>query len=145
MSLHPLRVRRFRDRRRERAPEPLRRNFRGVRLENPHLRLDDLGERPEADSIAVRKGPPPAPRDRLPLCLDDGTELAHEPALADPRHSNQGDKLRAALAPNACERAAKQPELLRATDEQRLRKLNPVARSHARFERLPDTDRLRLA
>ena len=27
----------------------------GVGLENPGLRLDDLGERPEADALAVRK------------------------------------------------------------------------------------------
>ena len=76
-----------------------------VGLEDPGLRLDDLAERPERDSLAVRKRTPLTPDDELGIVVDDAKSSRHEPRLLPiPGHADERDELRLALGPSACQR-----------------------------------------
>jgi hypothetical protein len=68
-----------------------------VGLEDPGLRLDDLAERPERDSLAVREGSALAPGDEVRAALDVAEKRPDEPALADSGHAHERDELRRAL------------------------------------------------
>ena len=64
-----------------------------IGLQDPGLGLHDLAQRPEADSVPVRKAPPLAPGNELGELIDVTGELAHEPRLAEPRLSDDRDEL----------------------------------------------------
>ena len=73
-----------------------------VALEDARVRLDDLAERPERDSVAVRAGSVPAASGRAPC---DGRRRARSSAtcrrLADARLADDGDELHRAVANGA--------------------------------------------
>ena len=68
-----------------------------VALEDPGLGFHDLGQRPEADALAVGQALPLEPAEQLRLLLEGSEELENEPALADPRHADERDELRLTL------------------------------------------------
>jgi len=67
---------------------------RRVRLENSRLGLDDLAERPEGDSLAVRQRTALSPGNQLRVGRDVVEELEYEAALADARHADERHELR---------------------------------------------------
>ena len=125
----------------------LRRDLCGrVLLDDAHLRLDDLAERPERDAVPVGETASLAPRDELGLGIDDPLELVHEAALTDPGNAYKGQEVRCALIAGARKRIADEPKLARAPDELRARLVGHVdAEPRMGGPRLPDRDRLRLA
>ncbi len=84
---------------RRRRHQLLRGGMGRVRLEDTRLRLDDLAERPEGHTLAIRERAALPPRNQLVVAVDDPAELVQEPALADPGYADQRDELcRAFLA-----------------------------------------------
>ena len=77
--------------------------LRWVALEDAGLRLDDLGERPERNPIAVRERASLPPRDEVSGRVDSAKELEDNSALADSGHADECDELRRALRAHACQ------------------------------------------
>src|SRR5207253_933316 len=75
-----------------------------VALEDSRLRLNDLGQRPEAAALAVRRAAPLEPAEELRLLLERSEELEGEPALADSRYADERDELRLPLLAHAGDR-----------------------------------------
>ena len=128
--------------RRRRAPRRrcvifARRALGWILLVDSGLRLDDLAERPERDSVAVREAATLAPGDQLGVGLDDPRELEDEATLADPRHADERDELRCPLvARHGVERVPHDAELALAADELPACLVRDVhAESRARLER----------
>ena len=106
------------------------------------LRLDDLPERPERDSVAVGQTAALAPGDELGVVLDDPEELVHEAALPDSGNADDGHELRRARGANATEGVAQDSELLIAADEVGTSLVRDVdATTSPRLGRAPDRDR----
>ena len=120
-----------------------------VGLEDACLRLDHLGERPEADALAVGKRAALAPEDELGVLLaafDRGHQLTDEAALPDAGDADERDELGRFLKSRARERALQQLELAFAADELGGALLSEVdAETGARLYDLPDGDRLLLS
>ena len=132
------------DRARDRLPEPVAGSRRIVLLEDPRLRLDDLGQRPERGAVAVRETTALTPADHVRLGIDDPPHLVDQPALADTGHADDGDELRDPLVPRSTERVTQQAELDLATDEPRPGIVRDVeAEARACVDDLPDRDRVR--
>ncbi len=121
----------------------LRRDLlRCVLLEDAGLRLDDLAERPQRDSVAVGEAAPLAPGDELGVGVDDALELVDEAALADPRDADEREELRRALVARPLERVPDDAELALAADELRARLVRDVdAEARVRRDGRPDADR----
>ena len=75
--------------------------------------LQDLGERPVGDAVAVGEAAP----DEDPRALEPREQLAHEPALADAGVAVDRDELRALLGDHALLQREQQVELALAADE----------------------------
>ena len=119
---------------------------RRVLLDDAGLRLDDLRERPERDSVAVGEAAALTPGDELGVGVGDPRQLVHEAALADPRHADEREELRRSLVTCALEGVADDAELALAADKLRARLVRDVdAEARVRCLRLPHGDRLRLA
>jgi hypothetical protein len=58
-----------------------------------------------------------APDGQLRVGLDGLQQLPHQPALADPRHADQGDELHRLLAADAGQRGPEQLDLALAADQ----------------------------
>ena len=115
----------------------------GIAVEDLDLRLDDLGERPERDRLAVGKSAAAAPRDKVTVRLDRAAKLVDEPTFPDPWHPDDGDELGGALALDARKRVREHVELLRASNE--LSSMAALdANTRARLDCDPHRDRLRL-
>jgi len=82
------------------------------------MRTDRLADRAER-AASVRKRPPLPPVDELGPVVNVTEQLPDEPALADPRRTDERDELSRALAVGALERVAQQPKLDVAADERR--------------------------
>ncbi len=61
-----------------------------VRLQDAGLRLDHLGQRPEADAFAIRQRAALPPRDQFRLTVDGPGQLVQQPGLAHPGHAQRG-------------------------------------------------------
>jgi hypothetical protein len=83
MPFEPRGPRRVRDDRRDGAVDLARRPRVAVRIDHARERSDDLTERPERGSLAVRQGTTlqPAP---TAMAVEPTGELRHQPRLADP-------------------------------------------------------------
>ncbi len=141
----------------------LRGSVRGVGLEDPRVRLHDLAERPERDSVAVREAPSLPPMDHLRPVVDVPEQLGAQPALSDPGLADERHELDARVTRAAVEEPLEQCLLHLASDEGRLPcpdQVGPEARpglerpveahrlvlalDHGRLERLVDERPLRL-
>ena len=100
--------------------EFLRRLLGCVRLQDAHLVLDHLAERPEGHAVAVRQRAALPPGDELGALRDELEELADEAALADAGDADEGDELNRALVLRPLERAREQPPFVIAAHERRL-------------------------
>ena len=74
-----------------------------VLLEDPCLRLDDLGERPEGDAVAVRKTAALAPRDSSGSASAIRDSSWSRRLLPMPRHTDERHELRRTLVAGAVE------------------------------------------
>ncbi len=131
---------------RDAASELVRRLLRRVGLEDPRLRLDHLGQRPEGDAFAVGQRAALAPVGQLGLALDHLRELVDETALADPGNADEGDELRRSLRAHTFQRAHEHVDLALAADQRSALHLADVdAVARAGLDHLPGGDRLLLA
>ena len=77
------------------GPPNLFRSFaRTILFMDAGLRLDDLAQRPQGDSIAIRQAPALPPRNELVVGVDHLTQLVDEAAFADARHADECHELR---------------------------------------------------
>ena len=97
-----------------------------VLLGDPGLRLDDLGERPQRDAVAVREAASLAPGDELGIRVDDALELVDEAALPDARDADEREELRRSRVTSAVEGVLDDAELALAADELRARLVRDV-------------------
>ena len=127
VGLDPARRRRDppRRRRRRRGASP-RRRPRRVLLEDAGLRLDDLGERPEGDAVAVCKQRPCRQMMSSVSASAICGELVDQAALADARDADERHELRCALVARAVEGVSEHGQLAIATDELRPRIVRDV-------------------
>ena len=88
----------------------------------PARLLQDLGERPVGDAVAVREAAP----DEDPRALEPREQLAHEPALADAGVAVDRDELRALLGDDALLQREQEVELAVAADERRVHPRQPA-------------------
>src|SRR5581483_8991624 len=113
--------------------------------EDPGVGLDDLAERPEADTLAVGQRAALPPGDQVRVGLRDLEQLRDEAALADAGHADERDQLGRLLRARPVERVGEEAALPFAPDERRPELLLDVAaEARPRRHRLPDLDRLRL-
>ena len=146
LRLDPVGVARIRQDVVDRDSELLLDVGRRVLLDDAGLRLDDLRERPERDTVAVREAATLAPRDELRVGIGDARQLVHEAALADARHADEREELRRSLVPCALEGIADDAELALAADQSGACLVCDVdAEARVGRLRLPHCDRLRLA
>jgi hypothetical protein len=108
VPLKPATILLARDGHGHRRPQLRLRLVRVVGLEDPGLRLDDLGERPEGDTVAVGERAAVPPVDEVRPLLDRPEQLVDHPALADPPHTDERDELRLAFAVGAIEHLAQE-------------------------------------
>src|SRR5438552_4082931 len=101
MRQHPVRV--FLDQAVERTRQLRFHLVAAIGLENPGLRLDHLGQRPVADSLAVWQRASLPPMRQLPASLDRLEQLPYEPALADAWDTDERHELRRTLLTRALE------------------------------------------
>src|SRR6266508_2002051 len=73
----------------DRDAQLLLRHAGGVRRQDAGVRLDDVGQRPERHSGAVRRRAAFAPEDHLDASLDPLEELPDESGLSDSRRTNE--------------------------------------------------------
>jgi hypothetical protein len=145
MPLDPTGLLRIVDRLGHRRPQFRLGRLGGVRFENAELGLDDLGDRPVAQALAVGQRPSLAPEDQLRIAVDDLKQLGDQPALADSRHTDQRYELRAEVFANAIESAGQNIELPFSADELSAGTLLDVeAEAGSRCDRLPSRNRVRL-
>ena len=143
---HPFRLLRVGNRLVDDALELGRRLLLGRTLEDSRVRLQDLGESPERDALAVGQAPALAPVDQLWLRLDGGEELVDEPALPDPGHPDERHELGRALLAYPGEGVDEQIELSLPPDQRGARLIADVfPKAGTGLDRLPDGYRLRLA
>jgi hypothetical protein len=90
-----------------------------VGLHDPRLRLHDLGQRPEADALAVGQRAALAPRREVGLRVHALEELVDEPRLADPGHADERHELQLPLRARPLERVAQLVELALPPDQRR--------------------------
>ena len=88
-----------------------------VALEDARVRLDDLAERPERDSVAVRETASLPPADELRATVHVAQKLGDLSRLADARLSDDGDELHRAVANSPVEEPGEERSLDVATDE----------------------------
>ena len=113
--------------------------LRRVLLEDARLRLDDLAECPQRDSVAVREAAALTPRDELGIGVDDPVELVDEAALADPGDADEREELRRSLVSRPLEGVSHDAELALAPDELGARLVRDVdAEARVRGDRRPD-------
>ena len=117
LPLEPLRLRWIGCHLRDHAAQLLPGLVDRVALEDPCLRLHDLGQRPEGHAVAVGQGSALTPGDERLVLVDSCEELEDEPALADAGDSDEGDELRRSLLPNAPERRDQQVDLPATADK----------------------------
>ena len=146
MFVHPLRLDLVVHDGRDRRPELGRGLVGRVRLEDAGLRLHHLAERPEAHAFPVRQRPALAPvGEDLGIVVERRVELEQEPALADPRCSDEGDELRGPLALGTGERIPEEAQLLLPPDQLGAAAEGDVhTEAGSRRNHLPDADRLGL-
>ena len=84
--------------------------------------LQDLGERPVGDAVAVGEAAP----DEDPRALEPREQLAHEPALADAGVAVDRDELRALLGDHALLQREQEVELALAADQRRVHPRQPA-------------------
>ena len=83
----------------------------------PAWALQDLAERPERDAFAVGQAPTLTPGDQVGLVVDVGTELGHDPALAEPGLADHGDELGGDRGERLVEDALQDRQVDLSTDE----------------------------
>ena len=94
LCLDPARLARVGDEIRHGVDELGLGGLRGVGLEDPRLRLDDLRQSPEGHTFAVRERASLAPEDDPVGVLVDGSgELPDEAALTDPWNPHEREEL----------------------------------------------------
>ena len=146
VRLDPARLDRIVDRAADALREPARGGRRVVLVEDPGLRLDDLGQCPERGAIAVGETPSLAPADHVLLGVDDLPHLMDEPALADTRDADDRHELRDPLVARPAERVAQHAKLDLTADEPGPGIVCDIgAEARSGIDDLPDGDRLRLA
>jgi hypothetical protein len=104
--------------------------------------LEDLDERPEGDSFAVREAAPGQNGCALPQLRH---ELDYEPRLADAGGPEDGEERARPLRDGALVRLAEQIEFAAATDERRVELALVPRRSRPHDNEAPGRDRLGLA
>ncbi len=92
-----------------------------VLFEDAGLRLDDLAQRPERDTVAIGETAPLSPGDELGVGLDDPRELVDETALPDPGNADESEELCRPLVSRPTEHLAHHGELAFPADEVRSR------------------------
>ena len=95
-----------------------------VRLGDAGPAADHLGERPEADPFAVRRGAALVPVDDLGHAVHVLLELPDQPALADPALADDRDQAWTPLGARGEVEVLEHAELGSATDERRLELLD---------------------
>ena len=98
-------------------PQLAHRGSRRIRLQDPRLGLDDLGERPEGDALAVCETSSLAPSGEVGQVVDVAAQLPDHPRLAHPGLTADGDDLTGPLPDQPVEGVGEQAELAVATDE----------------------------
>jgi hypothetical protein len=117
-----------------------------IRLEHTGLCLDDLAQRPEGDAIAVGQAVALAPDHQLGLLVDEPQQFPDEPALADPRLTDDGHQLHRTRPPRLLVEPAEQVEFLVATHQRGRRPLLDIhPQAAARGDRAPDREGLGFA
>jgi hypothetical protein len=120
--------------------------LRGIGLQDPALRLDDLPERPESDPLAVGQAAALAPAGEPGAVVEGGEELGHKPALAHPRLAHDRHQLAGALLRGALEDAGQERLFELAADERGGVGTGDVrAEAGAWRERAEECERLRLS
>ena len=102
--------------------DPRRRRHRPCHRPETRDALQNLGERPVGDAVAVREAAP----DEDPRALEPREQLAHEPALTDAGIAVDRDELRAVLSDHALLQREQEVELALATDERRVHARQPA-------------------
>jgi hypothetical protein len=105
---------------RQGRPEPSQRSRRVVRLGDPEPAANHLGQRPERDSLAIRRRTALVPVDGLGEPVDVLLKLPGEAALADPADPGDRDEAWPALPGGGVKQLLEQSELVVASDERRL-------------------------
>ncbi len=119
--------------------ELLAHGLRRVLLEDAGLCLDDLGERPERDAVAVRETAALPPGDELRFRVGDLGELVDETALADARNTDERHELRRPLVARAVEGFSEDGELALPPDELRPRIVRDICAEARSGRRSPPT------
>ena len=134
-----------RERSRGRLGHARPRVLRGVGVEHLRVRLDDLGQRPVADPVAVGEAAPAHDPVRRRAGLEGREQLAHQPALADARLAVDRDEVRTALGDGAAVQRGEQLELPVAADERRAGRRERALGDRLLGQQLEGVQRLRLA
>ncbi len=103
------------------------RGLRVVGLRDAGALANHLGQRPEADALAVGRGPAGMPVRGQGHAVDVLLELPTEAALADARLTDDGHEPRLALADGGVEQVLEQAQLLVTTHERRFQRRAPSA------------------
>jgi hypothetical protein len=145
-GLHPSALTLVLGERHDRALELLGGDGRGVGLEDPGLRLDDLPECPEGDRLTERQAPALSPDHEAFAFVAVRRQLVDHAALADARFADDRDELDRSIVGGSLEHALEQLALRLAPDQRdRMRAGDIGAEPGARGHGAPQLKRFGLA